>query len=365
MSPDRGKSDRDDPRACNPMTNRIPGEVMYRRRRPDAAASVEQEGAVIVDKKAVFTLKPEQRLKWLLKALKQAGDGIIHAGELYEVVSSTRFAEELPLKVGRKMALALKSQLAVFTGKQQKFIAERAEICVRYVPTDPVEVPVPAKAKRPKEVPVSAPSAAEEMMARCRDFMRTKQAERGERGQEEGGGGLVADDGADVAVATTIPIATASTFVAAKKLAMAANAEVAAAFADMTEEESAAVPTTTSRDREQSKEGGNSKDGAKQPPPAAEDIKGVSRRRSRSSSRSRQRSRSRSRSKSRSGKGRSRSNKRIRWTDRKKDRRSRSHSGYRRNARNRSRSRSRRGREKQKQKAPKKRKARSTSSASS
>merc|ERR1712187_360952 len=77
---------------------------------------------------AIFTLKPDQRLKWLGKALQQTKEGHLRPGEIYDVVSSARMAESLPPKVGIKMAKMLKEQLGLFSVKQQKFLMDQAEV---------------------------------------------------------------------------------------------------------------------------------------------------------------------------------------------------------------------------------------------
>lgn len=199
MAPDRGRSERDDPRACNPLTRRVGAEVIKRQTHSvNAAASIENEKEVVVcDKNAVFKLKEEQRMKWLQKALKQAGQGIVTPGEVYDVVSSTRFAENLNTpKVGRKMGLMLKDGLKLFTAKQQKFIMEKAVIVTRYVTDMPSmddrAVPV-AKSKKDKKDKKSKKDkdeddgAVEDMMARIRGFVRDKQAEDRKDDDKKGG----------------------------------------------------------------------------------------------------------------------------------------------------------------------------------
>lgn len=183
-------NDREDPRDANPMYKRLPAEVVSRRRHHEVV-STDGEDLVSVDRKAVFVLKPEQRLKWLAKALRQVEEGRLRPSDLYDVVSSSRFADNIPPKVGKKMGKALREQIGVFTGKQQKFLSEQAEITARFgaQPAKASSVPVSDSA-----TPVSKEGDAggnnidvDEMMARCRAFVRDKQRERGERvdGEEE------------------------------------------------------------------------------------------------------------------------------------------------------------------------------------
>lgn len=184
-------SERKDPRDANPMFKRLPAEVISRRKKPEQSAREEGEEAVSLDRKSVFLLKPEQRLKWLSKALKQVGEGKVRPSDLYDVVASTRFAENLPPKVGRKMGRALKDQVAIFTGKQQKFLIEQAEIITRFLGQEDLNAK-PAEEKS---------SSLDEMMARVSAFVSQKESERGKGG----------DSNAEVPGAETAPAAAATT----------------------------------------------------------------------------------------------------------------------------------------------------------
>merc|ERR1740117_117546 len=110
------------------MFKRLPAEIVSRRKHAAVAQVSEGDEVVSMDRKSVFILKPELRLKWLTKALKQAAEGKVKPGDLYDVTASSRFAENLPPKVGRKMGRLLKEQVGIFTGKQQKYLQEQAEI---------------------------------------------------------------------------------------------------------------------------------------------------------------------------------------------------------------------------------------------
>jgi len=159
-------NDRKDPRDCNPMFKRLPAEVVARRQHREPAAMTESE-EVSMDRKAVFILKPELRLKWLMKALKQAIDGKVKTSDLYDVVAGNRFAENVTPKIGRKMCRALKEQVAIFTGRQQKFLIEQAEIVTRFAVPD-----------RPKPDEEDKASSMDEMMARVAAFVSEKEKEK-------------------------------------------------------------------------------------------------------------------------------------------------------------------------------------------
>lgn len=162
-------NDRKDPRDANPMFKRLPAEVVSRRKQVQVMNNDDDE-AVSLDRKAVFVLKPELRAKWLSKALKQAVDGKLRPNELYDVVASSRFAENLTPKVGRKMGRALRDQVSIFTSKQQKFIIEQAEIVTRFGV-------VQEESKDEDKKDSKKMSAIDEMMARVNAFVNAKQSE--------------------------------------------------------------------------------------------------------------------------------------------------------------------------------------------
>jgi len=174
---------REDNRDCNPLINRLPAEVISRRRH--AAEADAGDGAdVTADRKTVFAMKPDQRLKWLERALKHAAEGEMGTNDVYDIVSSSRFAEGVQPKVGLKMSRAVREQLGLFSAKQQRFLSSEAVIFVKFGALDSQEESArAAKAAKAKKVENKEPgdsTMAEEMLARCRAFMREKAQERGE-----------------------------------------------------------------------------------------------------------------------------------------------------------------------------------------
>jgi len=171
---------------CNPMHKRIQGEIVSRRRRTEPII-VDGEELASMDRKAVFALKPEMRFKWMTKALRQAEEGKMNCSVLYDIFGSSRFAEEVPPKLGKKMARALQSQgLPLFSAKQQRFIIGQAEIMTRFSPPG-VTIPIVLDSERnggkatSKKKEKAGPIDMEAMMARCQAFVQEKQHERGER----------------------------------------------------------------------------------------------------------------------------------------------------------------------------------------
>lgn len=134
---------------ANPMNRRLPAEVVTRRRPPTKAPKVEEkkDEDVVVELKAAVAIKAEARPKWLTKAFKQAEESKSVVSELYTIVSSQKYAKGLPEKIGRKLLAIIHDNLSAFSEKQQRFL-------------------------KSKDEEVDAASRMEEMMARCRAFVR-------------------------------------------------------------------------------------------------------------------------------------------------------------------------------------------------
>merc|ERR1711972_356952 len=79
-----------------------------------------------------LALKPEQRIKWLNKALKQVSEGKVKANDIYDLISTAKFYEPLPTKVGRKMGYTVNEQIHLFSAKQQRFLQTGASIITQF-----------------------------------------------------------------------------------------------------------------------------------------------------------------------------------------------------------------------------------------
>uniref|UniRef100_A0A7S0ZX77 Uncharacterized protein n=1 Tax=Noctiluca scintillans TaxID=2966 RepID=A0A7S0ZX77_NOCSC len=165
---------------ANPMNKRLPAEVISRRRRIEPPT--EKDGLMTVDRKAIFVMKPEHRAKWLLKALKQAAEGRLRTSDLYDVIVSTRFIDDVPLRAGRRMERAVRDQLSLFSGKQQRFLSSEAALTVKFGKASEGDGAEEQGSEEPLAVTEKAESRAEDMMARCRDFVREKMGQRGDGG---------------------------------------------------------------------------------------------------------------------------------------------------------------------------------------
>lgn len=149
---------------ANPMNRRLPAEVVTRRRPQQKAPKVEEkkeEEEVKLELKAALLVKPEARAKWLAKAFRQIEEGKSSAPELYATVTSRKFSSGLPEKIGRKLVAIVKENLSVFSEKQQRYLKSKDfHLAAQYDAGDS------------DEEEADAASRAEEMMARCRAFVR-------------------------------------------------------------------------------------------------------------------------------------------------------------------------------------------------
>lgn len=181
------------------MNKRLPAEIVSRRVRPVVKqapqhAQVEKDDSshVTLDLRQILDMNPDKRARWLSKALQQAQDGRVVATDVYDVVAHARFASELSEKAGRRCYRVLHANLSLFSSKQQRFIEKECELAVLFR-ANAWEKP-PAGDEKADNKEASA-AAMEEMMARCRAFVREKQTERGDKdlasALEESGGGYL------------------------------------------------------------------------------------------------------------------------------------------------------------------------------
>lgn len=128
-----------------------------------------------VDLKAALAVKPESRAKWIIKACKHASNGAVDVKHLYDTLANKRMTQDVTeKKVGQRMFKALQDNVWVFSDKQQRYLLEDSTLATQFSAED-------GAGSEPKEEPprrtVAGEDAAarmEEMMARCRDFVREK-----------------------------------------------------------------------------------------------------------------------------------------------------------------------------------------------
>lgn len=130
---------------------------------------------VYVDLKGVIGMQPEQRVKWLAKACKQAREGRLKTSQLYDILSSKRIVEGLSDPQGTRMLRTLGDNLDIFSEKQQRYLTEASQLAVQFcadVVEPPQEKPRREKYRPPAKTTEDSVQKMEEMMARCRNFVR-------------------------------------------------------------------------------------------------------------------------------------------------------------------------------------------------
>lgn len=108
---------------ANPLNKRLPAEVISRRRAPEKK-KVEDKNPeeVQVDLRTACSLRPDARLKWLGRACKMAEEGKASVTELFDIVSSRKFAAGLPSKVARRIVACVHEYSELFSEKQARHL---------------------------------------------------------------------------------------------------------------------------------------------------------------------------------------------------------------------------------------------------
>lgn len=160
------------------MNKSLPSEIITRRQQ--ARGKERDVEVATIDRKAVLAMKPEQRSKWLTRVLQHAQEGRVTPLALFDILAHQKFVADLNDKMGRRMYKEVKAKLDLFSGKQQKHLATGCAFAKQFGQEE-VKAAAPQAAAQD-----TATSTLEEMMARCRSFVREKQAERGERDLQQG-----------------------------------------------------------------------------------------------------------------------------------------------------------------------------------
>mmetsp|Transcript_89905 Transcript_89905/g.272847 ORF Transcript_89905/g.272847 Transcript_89905/m.272847 type:complete len:300 (+) Transcript_89905:367-1266(+) len=104
-----------------------------------------------------------------------AEDGRASSAELYNIVSSRKFAAGLPSRIGRKLLALVKENLELFSDKQQRFLRSKECLLVAsYSPEKAAAGGREAGEANSEGEGADAAARMEEMMARCRAFVREK-----------------------------------------------------------------------------------------------------------------------------------------------------------------------------------------------
>jgi len=162
-----GKKDsRNEDRDANPMNDAIPGEVVRRSEKFEKSGP-STKALAETDITAVLSKGSGTREKWLKKALQQVSDGELQAVDIYNILKVPDFAADLKEKTGRSMYKFLMSRISVFSKGQQRFLAKECPLAQQFGGGGAAEPMVDDSKQNPE--------AAEEMMARVRQFVRQQQ----------------------------------------------------------------------------------------------------------------------------------------------------------------------------------------------
>jgi len=168
-------------RDSNPLFKRLPAEVVSRRAHKRQVAT--KPTKVAIDLENVFRKKPDGRAKWLAKALMQVQEGRLSPHTLYDIVAHRLFVKDLTEKAGRRMYRSLHANLGVFSSKQQKFVEKECALAQLFAATAWNGNP---KDEFQDDEEEATAAVREDMMARCRAFVRERQHARGERDMDDG-----------------------------------------------------------------------------------------------------------------------------------------------------------------------------------
>ncbi|CAK8987833.1 unnamed protein product [Durusdinium trenchii] len=163
-----GKKDsRNEDRDANPLNDSIPGEVV-RRNEKSQKSGPSTKALAETDIAAVLAKGSGTREKWLKKALQQVHDGELQAVDIYNILKVPDFASDLKDKTGRSMYKFLMSRISVFSKGQQRFLAKECSLAQMFGGEGGPSLVNDDNSK-------ANPEAAEEMMARVRQFVRQQQ----------------------------------------------------------------------------------------------------------------------------------------------------------------------------------------------
>eukprot|EP00435_Cladocopium_sp_Y103_P028626 s1165_g7.t1 len=129
-------------------------KVMGKSKAAKVAAFVE------LDPKKVLKMEPEERASWLSEVCRFAVDGIVQASQLYNVLSSEKFGEGLSDKAAKRIHRTMLKNLSGLAKLSPDPETEAKEM-------------MDYKSVRRKG-DEDAAARMEEMMARCRNFVRAK-----------------------------------------------------------------------------------------------------------------------------------------------------------------------------------------------
>lgn len=155
----------------------VKGKKAPRQDEPDDSHIV-----LMMDRRTVAELEPEDRATWLSKACRLANEGVMRTSQLFDVMMAEKVVDGVPEKLGRRMMNTLKKHMGVFSDKQQKSLKNAPLMLAFEIRREPNEDgSTGGKRFNPAAHDPDAAAKMEEMMARCRDFVREKASTYDER----------------------------------------------------------------------------------------------------------------------------------------------------------------------------------------
>jgi len=163
------------------------GKAKHGKRQVEAQNAEEVD--VVMDMRSVLAMEPEERAKWLSTACRHASEGTVKVNHLYDLLASRKIVTDLADKIGQRMMRTMYKYMWIFSEKQQQYLSQ-SQLATQFSvdeskasrkEKDPDEAKT-FKQKKPMDDAASA--RMEEMMARCRGFVREKASTYEEREQE-------------------------------------------------------------------------------------------------------------------------------------------------------------------------------------
>lgn len=103
-----------------------PGGVTSRRVHDSAPPRGKDEAEAEVDQKEILAKKPDQKVKWMAKAMQLAVKGTLKVTVLYDILAHPKFATGFGRGIGRQARSLVDTHLHLFSAKQQKFLQSDA-----------------------------------------------------------------------------------------------------------------------------------------------------------------------------------------------------------------------------------------------
>lgn len=109
----------------------LPAEVVSRKRKEERKEEPKAP-PIEIDKGKVHSMKPGQRVKWLMKVLQGLQQGRVQSGSIYDVVAHAKFVEGVSEKTGVKMYKVVSAHLAIFSNRQRSYLERECKLAEKF-----------------------------------------------------------------------------------------------------------------------------------------------------------------------------------------------------------------------------------------